>query len=209
MGHFFSIDLGLLISGRTSTVLNIQTAAPASSVQMGTSNYKHFQHNLLVLAFSSGIVGRKNILQRLVSFNAWQITFARWSSSSLPSSWPESLVLLLNKLETAITILLRRVPPIPLINNSEENGIFGPTTLILALLDRFMANIFGDFPLRGGGGYPPFPLNFFWQSDFPLRGWRREGVGTPLVEKIRLVIFCGFPNKCPSKGQKFYSKYSR
>ena len=28
----------------------------------------------------------------------------------------------------------------------------------------------GFFPLRGGGGYPPFPLSFFAHNDFPLRG---------------------------------------
>ena len=30
----------------------------------------------------------------------------------------------------------------------------------------------GFFPLRGGGGYPPFPLRVFGQYDFPLRGGR-------------------------------------
>ena len=35
----------------------------------------------------------------------------------------------------------------------------------------------------GGGGYPPIPINFFGQNDFPLRG----GVVPPnsIKEKIR------------------------
>ena len=64
-------------------------------------------------------------------------------------------MLLLNKLETGITILLSGVPPNSAKKKrSEKNGIFGPTTLILALLDRFMSNI-GDFPLNGEGRGTP------------------------------------------------------
>ena len=46
-----------------------------------------------------------------------------------------------------------------------------------------MAKIFGDFLLRGGGGYPLIPLSFFGHNDFPLRG----GGITPnsVKEKIR------------------------
>lgn len=44
----------------------------------------------------------------------------------------------------------RGVPP-----NSAKNRFLGPKTIILAL-DHFVAKIFGDFPLRGGGGNPPF-----------------------------------------------------
>ena len=44
------------------------------------------------------------------------------------------------------------------------NANFSPFWLI------FFRKILGDFPLRLEGGYPPFPLRVFWQSDFPLRG---------------------------------------
>ena len=39
----------------------------------------------------------------------------------------------------------------------------------------FQKLLSGFFPLRGGWGYPPFPLRVFGQDDFLLRG---EG-GTP------------------------------
>ena len=42
-------------------------------------------------------------------------------------------------------------PPYPLRENSAKTGIFGPKTLFLALFDHFIANIFGDFPLRVEG----------------------------------------------------------
>ena len=63
-------------------------------------------------------------------------------------------MLLLNKLETDITILLSGVPPNSATKDLKKIGIFGPTTLILALLDRFMSNI-GDFPLMGRDGVFP------------------------------------------------------
>ena len=37
-------------------------------------------------------------------------------------------------------------------------------------------NVLADF-VRGGGGYPPFPLRVFWQNDVPLRG---QGGQNPL-----------------------------
>ena len=86
-------------------------------------------------------------------------------------------MLLLNKLETAITILLRRVPPIPLIKNSGENGIFGPTTLILALLDRFISNN-GDFPLIGRDGVPPNFAKLFSAKRFSVQGVRGDLFGS-------------------------------
>ena len=41
----------------------------------------------------------------------------------------------------------------------------------------------GFCPLRGGGGYPPFPLSFFEHNDCPLRG---EGPPPILLRKIPL-----------------------
>ena len=40
------------------------------------------------------------------------------------------------------------------------------------------------------GGYPPFPLSFFWHNDFPVRFFLDKiifcnGGGTPLAGKIR------------------------
>ena len=48
-----------------------------------------------------------------------------------------------------------------------------------------------DFFRWGGGrdGVSPIPLSFFGQNDFAPRGGR----GHPLVEKIRWVVFDGFP----------------
>ena len=48
-------------------------------------------------------------------------------------------------------------------------AIFGKKTLILALYDPFQKSLV-DFPLKGGWGYPQFPLTVFWKNDFPSRG---------------------------------------
>ena len=53
-----------------------------------------------------------------------------------------------------------------------KDGIF-----FTFFLGTFQKLLRGFFPLRGGGGYPLFPLRVFGQYDFPLRG----GGGDPPI----------------------------
>ena len=86
-------------------------------------------------------------------------------------------MLLLNKLETAITILLSGVPPNSAKKDLKKIGIFGPTTLILALLDSFMSNI-GDFLLMGRDGVPPNFAKLFSAKRFSIKGVRGDLFGS-------------------------------
>ena len=60
-----------------------------------------------------------------------------------------------------------------------KTAIFGQKALILALLDLFLMEIFGDFPLRGEG-VPPISARFFLAQCFSPEGW---GGGDPLSGK--------------------------
>ena len=51
-----------------------------------------------------------------------------------------------------------------------------------------MANIFGDFPLRGEGGTPQFRYAFL------AKRFLSPPPHTSLTEKTRLVVLDGFPN---------------
>ena len=37
-------------------------------------------------------------------------------------------------------------------------------------LKEAVKNYLADFSVKGGGGYPPFPLRVLGQDDFPVRG---------------------------------------
>ena len=52
-----------------------------------------------------------------------------------------------------------------------------------------MKNIFGGMSVKGEGGYPPQSVTFFFAKKLSVKG----GVGTPLTDKIRNVIFDPFP----------------
>ena len=62
-------------------------------------------------------------------------------------------------------------------------------TSILALLGKNVPEKLSGLSVKGGL-YPPFPLRFFWQNDFPLRGW---GGGYPLNGQNPLKRFWQVP----------------
>ena len=80
-----------------------------------------------------------------------------------------------------------RVPKIPQKSNNfcPKNKYFWSKN---ANFSPFWTNwpyseIFWQFSVyKGGRGFPPILLSFFWQKDFPLRGY---GGVTPWTEKIR------------------------
>ena len=53
----------------------------------------------------------------------------------------------------------------------QKSGSFGPKAVILAFFVTSHGENFRRFSVNWGGEYPPFPLSFFGQNDFPLRGW--------------------------------------